>query len=263
MQNTGFIKINGSFKKLLAGKITILLVVFCTITIHTIAMEKDTAYRIMSTKECLNYIENAGISIHDDDANFSLKSQSGVIYTLPNGEVVLMPTNFGLNYPAIIFKNTEVFKSYLAQDFFPIGEEKMTWLERNYNQMKSFESKDDFFSKILTEKLHVKFPFENMDDVKVAFLKVKAIADSQTHEDQNKDVDENIHSFGLALIKYLKNYRNYHLVMKKEYENYNPYLYPMMIKNDKRIDVLSKVFIHIEGQSLHSFENFVNAMDLR
>lgn len=225
-------------------------------------MEKDTVYRVMSTKECLKYIENAGLSIHDDDTNFSLKSQSGVMYSLPNGEVVLMPTNFDLNYPGIIFKNAAAFESYLAKDFFPIGEEKMTWLERNYNRMKNFETNHDFYSKILTEKLHLKFPFENMDDVKVAFLKVKAIADSQTHEDQNKDVDENIHSFGLALIKYLKDYRNYHLKMRKEYQNYNPYLYPMMTKNNENIDVLSTVFIFIDGQSSRAFENFVTSVEL-
>ena len=179
-------------------------------------MEKDTAYKVMSIKECLNYIENAGLSIHDDDTTFSIKSQSGVIYSLPNGEVVLMPTNFDLNYPGIVFKNTAVFKSYVAQDFFPIGEEKMTWLERNYNEMKNFETNPDFFSRILTEKLHLKFPFHSIDDVKAAFLKVKTIADLHNHEEQSNDVDVFIHSFGLALIYYLKDYRNYQLTMRKE-----------------------------------------------
>ncbi len=225
-------------------------------------MEKDTAYKVLSTKECLNYIEKAGLSIHDDDTNFTIKSQSGVIYSLPNGEVVLMPTNFDLNYPGIVFKNTAVFKSYFAQDFFPIGEEKMTWLERNNNQMKNFETNHDFFSKILTEKLHLKFPFQGMEDVKDAFLKVKAIADSHKYGEQSRDIDAYIHSFGLALICYLKDYRNYHLTMTKEYENYNPYLYPMMSKNNKNINVLSILFIYINSNSARSFENFVIGIGL-
>jgi len=225
-------------------------------------MKKDTAYKVMSTKECLSYIENAGLSIHDDDTNFSINSQSGVIYSLSNGEVVLMPTNFDLNYPGIIFKNTAVFKSYVAQDFFPIGEEKMTWLERNYNHMKNFETNHDFFSKTLTEKLHLKFPFHSIDDVKAAFLKIKAIADLQTHEEQSNEIDALIHSFGLALIYYLKDYRNFQLTMRKEHENYNPYLYPRMIKDDKQIDVLLKVFIYIDEQSTHSFENFIRSIKL-
>lgn len=248
-------------KRLLAGKF-ILLIVFCTITINTIAMGKDTAYKVMSTKECLNYIKNAGLSIHDEDTNLSIKSQSGVIYSLPNGEVVLMPTNFDLNYPGIVFKNAEVFKSYVAQDFFPIGEEKMTWLERNYSQMKNFETNPDFFSKTLTEKLHLKFPFHSIDDVKAAFLKVKAIADLHNHENQSNDIDIFIHSFGLALIYYLKDYCNFQLTMQTEYENYNPYLYPMMNKGGKQIDVLLKLYIYIDGQSIHSFENFINSIGL-
>jgi len=226
-------------------------------------MEKDTAYKVMSTKDCLKYIANAGVSIHEDNTKFSIKSQSGVIYTLPNGEVVLMPTNFDLNYPGIIYKNTAVFKSHVAQDFFPIGEEKMTWLERNYKQMKNFETDHDFFSKTLTEKLNLKFPFHNIEDVKAAFLKVKAIADLHNHKEQSNDIDLFVHSFGLALIYYLKDYCNYHLVVRKEYENYNPYLYPMMIKDDKNINVLSRVFRYINSNSTHSFENFVNSLGLK
>lgn len=225
-------------------------------------MGKDTAYKVMSTKECLNYIENAGLSIHDDDTNFSIKSQSGVIYSLPNGEIVLMPTNFDLHYPGIIFKNKMIFKSYVEQDFFPIGEEKMTWLERNNNQMKNFETDHIFFSKILTEKLHLKFPFQSIADVKVAFVKIKSIADLNEDEIQLGNIDSLIHSFGLALIYYLKDYGNYHLAMRKEYENYNPYLYPMMIKDNENINVLSKAFRYINSQSLYSFENFIKSIEL-
>lgn len=34
-----------------------------------------------------------------------------------------------------------------------------------------------FFSTILIENLHLKFPFQNLDDVKIDFLKIKAIAE--------------------------------------------------------------------------------------
>ena len=115
------------------------------ITLNAIAMEKDTAYKVMSTKECLTYIENEGLTINEDNEKLSIKSQSGVIYSLPNGEIVLLPTNFDLNYPGMVFTNKAVFKSYVVQDFFPISEEKMTWLERNNNHMKNFETNHVFF----------------------------------------------------------------------------------------------------------------------
>lgn len=222
-------------------------------------MEKDTVYKVMSTKECISYIENAGLTIHDDDTDFSIKSQSGVVYSLPNGEIVLMPTNFDLKYPGIIFKNKGVFEHYAKQDFFPIGEEKMTWLERNNNSMKSFETNHEFFSKTLTEELHLKFPFQNIDDVKTAFMKVKAIADLK-EQGKTNDIEALVYSFGLALVCYLKDYQNFKLLMINEYENYNPYVYPMMIKDGERINVLSKVIRYINSQSAHSFENLAISM---
>lgn len=79
---------------------------------------------------------------------------------------------------------------------------------------------------------------------------------------QSGNTDALIHSFGLAMIYYLKDNRNFQLVMLKEYEIYNPYLYPMMIKDNENINVLSKAFRYINSDSLHAFENFINSIDL-
>ena len=54
---------------------------------------------------------------------------SGLVYALSTGEVVLIPTNFDLDYPGIIFKELKSFKYYADLNFFPIGGENMTWFK--------------------------------------------------------------------------------------------------------------------------------------
>lgn len=216
----------------------------------------DTIYRVMSTKECLNYLKSFGLTIHDDDMHLLIKSGKGVVYPLPNGEVLLVPTNFNKNYPGIIFKSKKEFEHCVKEDFFPIGEENMTWLERNYHQMKTFETDRDFFSIVLIEKLGLKLPFQNLDDVKTAFVKIKEII-KRKNSIMSKDAEELVHTFGLSLICYLKDYRQFEILKLNEHENYNPYIYPMVINRDYRIDVLSKVIRYIYSDSTHSFDSLV------
>lgn len=95
-------------------------------------------YRIILSKDCIRYIEQKGIGLNDYNLDYSIPSKSGLIYTLPNGEFILMPSNFDESYPSIIFSDAESFKKYLAIDSFPIGAEYMTWLETYSSKMKTF-----------------------------------------------------------------------------------------------------------------------------
>src|SRR5690606_522661 len=140
------------------------LILLSVITINSNAMDRDTSqYKVISTRECIEYIEKKGLTIHDD-SEYRIKSTSGLVYILPNSEVILIPTNFDLDYPGIIFKDLETFKHYADLDFFPIGEDNMTWFERYNNQIKQFKTHPEFYSKTLLETLHVTFPFKSAED---------------------------------------------------------------------------------------------------
>ena len=69
-------------------------------------------YRVLPTKDCIKYIEKSGLSLQDDNWDYSIPSGKGLVYTLPNGEFVLVPTSFEESYPGIIFDNAETFKIF-------------------------------------------------------------------------------------------------------------------------------------------------------
>lgn len=138
---------------------SIFLILLISEMISFNAMNSDTAqYKVIPTRECIMYIEKFGLTIHDD-SDYRIKSTSGLVYILPNSEVVLLPTNFDLEYPGIVFKNLTIFKHYAELNFFPIGEENMTWFERYNNQIKQFREKPEFYSEAI-ETLGIKLPFK-------------------------------------------------------------------------------------------------------
>ncbi|HET9058271.1 MAG TPA: hypothetical protein VFN30_15610 [Chitinophagaceae bacterium] len=224
-------------------------------------MKKDTLYEVKSTKECIAYIENAGLSIHDDDPNLSIKSKSGVIYVLPNGEVVLVPSNFDLDYPGIIFKNKSAFEHYAARDFFPIGEDNMTWFERYNKQIRQFRKSPEFYSKAL-KTLDITLPFKNAEEIKSAFLKVQSFIASTNPKDFSFERVHIIYSFGLAVTNYFIDYKGYKLLLKKGYENYNPITNIEIEKEGMVKDVLYTCLIYIETCSPDSLKVFVRSLNL-
>jgi len=66
------------------------------------------SYRVMTTGDCIKYLESHGLTIHDD-SRLRIKSRAGLVYILPNGESILVPTNFDLKYPGIIFKDKDTY----------------------------------------------------------------------------------------------------------------------------------------------------------
>jgi hypothetical protein len=226
-------------------------------------MGNDTSlYKVIKTKDCIEYIERFGLTINDDNPDISIKSQSGLIYTLQNGEVVLIPSNFDLNYPGIIFRNKSVFNNCVEQDYFPIDYYSMSWLERNYDMMKNFEKSHDFFYNIISNSFLIVMPFREIKDLRNIFLEIQSkIVNSKTSTER-VELENFIYAYALSLICYLKEYKSYQLIMLTEYENYNPYLYPIMLNNNRRLDVLSKVSIYINSSSSNSFESLLLSLGI-
>jgi hypothetical protein len=225
-------------------------------------MSKDSpGYKVIPTRACIEYIERNGLTIQDN-SDYGIKSSSGLIYLLPNNEVVLIPANFDLNYPGIVFENLEIFRHYADLNFFPIGEENMTWFERYNNQIKQFRTHSEFYSKTLTQVLHVQFPFQNSDDIKEAFLKVREILHSGKQEIGLRKAEQLVYSFGLALTNYLVDIKKLKPVYRESYENYNP-VTNVLIEEDGEVDnILTTCSIYIRSTSPDSLASFMKVIGL-
>ncbi|MFT3948317.1 MAG: hypothetical protein QM763_15205 [Agriterribacter sp.] len=213
-------------------------------------------YKIISTRECIKYIEDNGLTIYDD-SEYQIKSLSGLIYILPNNEVVLIPTNFDLNYPGIIFKTLGIFEQYRNMDFFPIGEDNMTWGERYNNQIKKFRENPAFYQKTL-ESLQISSPLKNIEDIKSAFIKIQTYIDGNNRKKFSFEQVDIICSFGLAIIDYMVNKKNYNLIFEEGYENYNPITKVLVEKNNERRNILHICFLSFDGNaSKNATEDFI------
>jgi len=238
-----------------------LLIFFCSIKINSKAMGSDTAqYKIVPTRQGIAYIEKSGLTIHDE-SDYRIKSTSGLVYILPNKEVVLLPTNFDLDYPGVVFKNLEIFKHYADLNFFPIGEDNMTWFERYNGQIKQFRSNREVYTTAL-ETLNITLPFKNVEEIKSAFLKVQSFTDSTKSKDFSFEQIHMIYSFGLGVANYLIDYKGYKLIIEKGYENYNPITNVSVKKDGKFKDVLYTCRIYIETNSPDSLKAFCRSLDI-
>ena len=239
---------------------TVFLILFSSVMINSNAMNSDTPqYKVIPTRECIAYIEKSGLTIHDD-SDYRIKSTSGLVYILPNEEVVLLPTNFHLDYPGIVFKNLAIFKYYAKLNFFPIGENNMTWFERYNNQIKEFRSKPEFYSKAL-ETLNIQLPLKNVEEIKSAFLKVQSFTDATERKYFSFEQVHMIYSFGLAVTNYLIDFNGYKLILKRGYENYNPNTNVLIEKNGELINILNVCLIDFDQASPNAVSEFVNFLN--
>lgn len=235
--------------------------IFGVLTINSNAMSNDTTqYKVIPTRECIAYIEKQGLTIHDD-SEYGIKSNSGLVYVLPNKEVVLLPTNFDLDYPGIIFNDLKTFKHYAELNYFPIGEHNMTWFERYNKEIQQFREKPDFYSKAL-QTLGVMLPLKNIPEIKSAFLKVQPLIASTKPQDLSFEQVHLIYSFGLAVTNYMVDYKGYELIINKGYENYNPITNIEIKKNGMFKDVLFTCQAYFDGYSPNALTGFIRSLGL-
>lgn len=216
----------------------------------------------MPTGECIKYLESHGLTIHDD-SRLRIKSRAGVVYILPSGETVLVPTNFDLKYPGIIFKDKETFLHFAEIDSFPIGEENMNWFERHRPEVKQFRQHPEFFSRLLTETLRVSYPFRSVDDIRIAFKKLHSVLSTPEQKKRPwRETEELIYSFGLGVINYLIDQKNAEVDIQDRYENYNPTVYVVAFIDGEPNDVISRVIRYIAEPGNHQFDVFARKLKL-
>lgn len=226
------------------------------------AMNKDsTEFRIISTKAGIEYLERSGLTINDE-SEYQIQSNSGLVYILPNKEVMLLPTNFDPEYPGIIFKDLATFKQYAKQNYFPIGDEHTTWFERFNHEIKHFREKPAFYADALKAP-GLSVPFKTDADVRTAFQKLQSWLDSAKRGSFTFEQLHAVSSMALEVINYLVDYKGYKLQFREGYENYNPVTEVLVEKNGQVKDVIATCISFSEIKSPDAANAFMKLLDLQ
>lgn len=212
-------------------------------------------YKVISSKECIEYLELHNKSLQDFSKNYHIPSGKGVVYEMFNGEIVLFHPRGKGEYPGFIFANYETFEQCCDADFFPIGEEHMTWLEAHANQMLGFLKDDKFYLEPLTEILKVSTPLRTTAECEDVYERLVNYITNRKNSLVTKQ--SLVYCYALAICKFLIEEKKYRWSLKKDYEVYNPFYYPEISNEDDRnVDVISKLYIAIGDKHKVSFRDF-------
>jgi len=84
-------------------------------------------------------------------------------------------------------------------------------------------------------------------------LQKKINADSTASLSEKEDA---FYSFAFSLFNYLATKKHSSITVVKKYEMYNPYYYPTLELNRKKIDLLQLLAISVQNKSPNSFKLF-------
>jgi hypothetical protein len=207
----------------------------------------NSEYKVLTTKECMEYIQQNKIDLQNNNWDYSIPSGKGIIYTLPNGEFVLVPSNLMASYPGIIFKSVEIFKKFLNKDSFPIAEEDMSWLELHGSEIDSLGKRNPP-------------AYKSISEIEIAYNQLlQFIGES---ENSNKTKESAVYLFGLSVIDFLLHEGTYTVRLQKRYATYNHYYYPLLVKDGIYVDLLTDLRISLQKKDKDSFNFFANPLQL-
>jgi len=198
-------------------------------------------YRLLTTQEALVYLREHGLTFVDSNPAYTIGSGGGLVYTLPNGEVVLLQAGLREGYPAFVFSNVLAFKRCRDADFFPIPQEHMEWLEAHASQVQNFLSAPDFYLQPLHKRFGLTVPFRTVADCETAFLAVRAFIRQRGRVPTEQERQEMTYFFALAATQFLVEQKGYKWQLRSQYASYNPYYTPMLLVDKAGRDVCSDV----------------------
>ncbi len=108
-------------------------------------------------------------------------------YQLPDGNYMVVSSNFRKVYPAIIFYDLELFEEAVKTQKFPIPESDMIFLEANQDKIINYRDNNLFFQEYLKSELNYNGSFLNVNDFKNIFELLNEFVKDPRKEEQKKD----------------------------------------------------------------------------
>ena len=220
--------------------------------------EPNPQFKVVSTNQAIIYLDTYGIRLKDSTPKYQIPSGYGRVYTLQNGEVVLIGSAFQDNYPAFVFNSFEDFETCCKYDYFPLPSHDMSWAEANALQIKDFLIAPNFYLQPLHQGLGISVPFQSAMDCEAAYLKIHKYVRSKSNSTTLERTDA-VGFFALAMAQYLIEKKGYRHEVKKRYFTYNPGYTPVLTVDDKGealyVEVLSTTDRHL-SKGKPSFRNY-------
>lgn len=197
--------------------------------------------------ECIKYIESFGHSIDSLIFFKTTPSGSGIVYKLENNKVVLIPSDFNLDYPGFIFESEYDLDEMIKSNFYPIDEKHMTVWEVERKALDSLPKTVDYFKTFLLSELKYEKSLKNLENFKSLYnLLVIEVKNSKPLWKKEKLMI----SFGILLMNFFvetQSKNKWHF--KTRYETYNSYKYPILQSKSEMKDIIQLVFISVADDS--------------
>lgn len=213
-------------------------------------------YRVMSTDKCIKYLESNGLSTDNFSPKLAIPSGYGLVYELPNKELVVIPTDFRREYMGLIFANKEAFNEMIANDFFAVDHKYLTFWEKERNDLNRLpESTADYY-KFLHKTLNLEIKSFDYDYFKTTYQSIMNYF-SKHREAYTKD--KIALAYSLEVMKYLIETKNGKWEFGKRYELYNSYIYPSITINDEYVNVIAVFYSSLSSKqgNFQMFSDFV------
>lgn len=216
-------------------------------------MENNNLVKIITSKQGIEYLESQNKSLKEL-SDLMIPSGYGMVYELKNGEILLIHPRGDGDYPGFIFNSMEEFKKACDNDFFPIPKENMTWLEQHAKEMQNFLKEYQFYTAPLSTELKITAPFKSISECEDAYNKLtKYLKNNKKPVELRSSI---LHCYAIAISKFLIEEKGYNWELKKNYEVYNPYFYPVLRNRNINADVVSHAFIALGDRYKVNFRHF-------
>lgn len=191
-------------------------------------------YQVKDPQELVDYLRQLGRDAYYD-WNYQLKTNSGFVHELENGQVVFFDNYF--KYKAILFDSRKCFDNILQADWFPVENPEKGTFENEGDRMKTFHLQSDYYRRHLNQVLKFDFPEITKEAAQVYLRKVigRFIRKMTT----STDVVALISVIG-ELVKQETNGRWF---LKKRYGMYNPIYEPNIVKGNNNVVLISSKII--------------------
>jgi hypothetical protein len=245
---------NKFYQKLTA----VIVIIFILLSFKSMSQDIKPNFTIKSVKDCLDYLKPFKINPQNRDSKLFIPGYGGLVYTLPNGEIILIPTDTDLEYSGFIFPNLNSFKEIVASGYFPVPEEQLTSWEIERFRLIELPKSISFYQGFLKEYLgDYKFNINIKDELNVGYEKLLRFIKSKDHSKVLKE--RVVLSFSLVVMDQLVTVNKGCWHFDERFEIYNSYPYPYISVDDETKDIINELYISIED-SENNFRTFYEAI---
>lgn len=184
-------------------------------------------YREDTIENIFDYLRSYGIEPAEDiDNHYQLKTNLAIVFTIKNGEIALVRSDF--YGKGLIISSKEYLEEMIRDNYFPIENSEKTIFEEEKEIIKNFKANQDLLFKHICQKVKKTIDINENEDLNFA---LKSLMKSR-----KKNVALDYIALGYILgEKIISNNVGYKWILVEHYGDYNPYLEPCILTDKNKV----------------------------